>query len=106
MSAEFLLVLCTCPTRSVASAITTALLEQELAACVNRLPGIKSSYRWKGQVEEDDELLLMIKTTSARLPEVEQTIGKLHPYELPEVVGVPITAGSEPYLDWIRRSTT
>lgn len=105
MSAEFLLVLCTCPTRSVAAAITTALLEQELAACVNRLPGIKSSYRWKGQVEEDEELLLMIKTTRDHLPEVERAIGQLHPYELPEVIGVPISAGSQPYLDWIRSST-
>ena len=105
MSAEFLLILCTCPDRSVASAVTTALLEERLAACVNRVPGIKSTYRWEGHVQEDDEVLLLIKTTANLFARVEDTIRKLHPYELPEVIGVPLTAGSAAYLDWIRSST-
>lgn len=105
MSAEFLLVLCTCPDRSVASAITTALLEERLAACVNRVPGVKSSYRWEGHVQEDEELLLIIKTTADLYARVEDTIRKLHTYELPEVIAVPLTAGSTAYLDWIRTAT-
>ena len=105
MSAEFLLIMCTCPDRSVASAVTTALLEERLAACVNRVTGIKSTYRWKDHVQEDDEVLLLIKTPANLFSRVEDTIRKLHPYELPEVVGVPLTAGSAAYLDWIRSST-
>jgi periplasmic divalent cation tolerance protein len=105
MNSEFLLVLCTCPTRSAATVIATALLEERIAACVNQVPGIKSMYRWDGRVEHDDEELLLIKTTSQMFPQVEATIGKLHPYELPEIIGVPLAAGSEAYLNWIKSAT-
>ena len=105
MSGDFLLVLCTCPTRSAASAIATALLEERLAACVNHVSGIKSMYRWEGRIEDDDEVLMLIKTTTARFEKVEATIGRLHPYELPEIIGVSLAAGSEAYLDWIKSAT-
>jgi periplasmic divalent cation tolerance protein len=105
MSTDFLLVLCTCPTSSAATVIATALLEERIAACVNRLPGIKSMYRWEGRVERDDEVLLLIKTTSQMFPRVEETIAKLHPYELPEIIGVPLSAGSLAYLNWIKSAT-
>ncbi len=105
MKADFLLILCTCPTRSVARVIATALLEERLAACVNLVPGIKSLYRWKGRVEDDDEVLLLIKATNAKFKRLEATIQALHPYELPEIIGVPLTVGSEAYFDWIRNST-
>ena len=105
MNADFLLVVCTCPTTSAAAAIATALLEERVAACVNQVPGIKSMYRWEGRIEHDDEVLLLIKTTRQMYPRVEQTIGKLHPYELPEIIGVPLTAGSEAYLHWIKNAT-
>jgi periplasmic divalent cation tolerance protein len=105
MSAKFLLVFCTCPNRSVAVVIATALLEERLAACVNHVPGVQSMYRWEGRVEHDDEVLLLIKTTPELYPKVEGTIGKLHPYELPEIIGVPIAAGSEAYLSWLRSET-
>lgn len=102
---DCLLVLCTCPDRGAANAIATALLEKGLAACVNRVPGVTSMYRWEGHLNSDEEVLLLIKTTAACYPELENTIGKLHPYELPEIVGVPLTVGSADYLDWIRNST-
>jgi periplasmic divalent cation tolerance protein len=104
LSADFLLVLCTCPTREVASAIATALLEERLAACVNQLPGIKSLYRWEGRIEDDEELLLLIKTTAQRFPALEEMIRDLHPYDVPEIIGLPLTVGSKDYLAWIRNS--
>jgi len=103
-ASEYLLVLSTCPDSSTASVIATALLEERLAACVTRLPGVTSQYRWKGRVEQDEEILLLIKTTAASYSQVEDTINRLHPYELPEIVGVPLSAGSKDYLDWIRQS--
>jgi periplasmic divalent cation tolerance protein len=105
MAADHLLVLCTCPGNTVAAEVATALIEQNLAACVNRVTGVKSWYRWEGHLQQDEEVLLLIKTTSGRMAEVETAIRKLHPYELPEVIAVPITAGSEGYLNWIAQST-
>lgn len=105
MGAEPLLVLCTCPGNTVAAEIATALIEQNLAACVNRVTGVKSWYRWEGHLQQDEEVLLLIKTTRARLAELETMVRKLHPYELPEVISVPITGGSEAYLNWIGQST-
>jgi periplasmic divalent cation tolerance protein len=104
VSADFLVVLCTCPTREVASAIATAVLEERLAACVNQLPGIKSLYRWEGRIEDDEELLLLIKTTSQLFPALEEMIRDLHPYDIPEIIGLPLTVGSKDYLAWIRNS--
>ena len=105
MAAEPLLVLCTCPGNTVAAEIATALIEQNLAACVNRLTGVKSWYRWEGHLQQDEEVLLLIKTTRARYAEAEAAIRKVHPYELPEVIAVPITVGSEGYLNWIGEAT-
>ena len=94
MGADCLLVLCTCPDAASAKTLATALLEERLAACVNRVPGIKSMYRWQDHLEQDDEELLIIKTRGELYPRVEKLIQALHPYELPEVIGVPI----EPWL--------
>jgi len=105
MSQDLLLVLCTCPGNGIAAKISTALIEQNLAACVNRVPAVKSWYRWEGHLKQDDEVLLLIKTTRARFHEVETAIRRLHPYELPEIIGVSITAGSEAYLKWVMEST-
>lgn len=102
---DFLLVLCTCPDDGSAAALATALLEQQLAACVNRVPGMKSLYRWEGHVEKDDEILLLIKTRAALFGELEAAIRRLHPYEVPEIIGLPLAAGNTEYLDWIRSST-
>jgi len=102
---QHILVLCTCPSLSEADAVATALLEERLAACVNRLPGIKSLYRWKGRVTHDDEILLLIKTSADLFERLEKTIKTHHPYETPEIIAVPIVAGSTEYLRWIEEST-
>lgn len=105
MSDDCLLVLCTCPGDTVAAEIATALIEQHLAACVNRLPGVKSWYRWQGHIEKDEEVLLLIKTTRGRFAELEAMVRRLHPYDLPEVIALPISIGAEAYLQWLRDST-
>jgi periplasmic divalent cation tolerance protein len=103
---EAIVVLCTCPTSEAATRIADALVEERLAACVNVMPGLRSTYRWEGEVHRDDEMLLVIKTVRARFEEVRARILSLHPYELPEVIAVEVTAGHAPYLDWIASSTT
>ena len=102
---EHLLILCTCPSPNDADAVATGLLEERLAACVNRVPGIKSLYRWEGRVTHDDEVLLLIKTSANLFERVEQTIKALHPHEIPEIIALPIVAGSAEYLRWIGEST-
>ena len=99
-----LIVLCTCPDGTAADAIASALLEAGLAACVNRIDGVESLYRWEGTIQRDQEVLLLIKTTAVAFGEVEDAISDLHPYELPEIIGVPVTQGSAPYLDWLTKS--
>ena len=95
------IVLCTVPDRESAEQIATTLVTERLAACVNIVPGITSIYRWKNRIEKDAELLLIIKTHSAVFDTLQDSIRKLHPYELPEVIAVPITDGLPEYLDWI-----
>jgi periplasmic divalent cation tolerance protein len=99
-------VFCTCPNADVAESLAARLVEERLAACVNILPGVRSVYTWQGTVEQDEELLLMIKTTRARLDELVARVRALHPYDVPEVIGHPITAGHDAYLDWVRQCTT
>lgn len=101
-----LLVLCTCPDADVADRIASALVEERLAACVNRVPGIASTYRWKGAVQRDNEVLLLIKTVRARFDALRERIVFLHPHELPEVIAVDIALGLPPYLDWIASETS
>jgi periplasmic divalent cation tolerance protein len=88
-----------------AQILARTLVEQRLAACVNLLPAVQSIYRWNGAVEEAAEVTLLIKTTTARYAELEQAIQALHPYELPEVIAVPVSAGLPAYLGWIAQET-
>ncbi|MGD8235180.1 MAG: divalent-cation tolerance protein CutA [Chromatiales bacterium] len=96
-----LLVYCTCPDRIVAGKLATELVERGLAACVNILPGVESVYRWQDKIERDDEILLLIKSDTAHFSALEDTISTLHPYEVPEILAVPVEAGHQPYLEWI-----
>lgn len=100
-----LMVLCTCPDESVALDIARELVAQGLAACVNRLSPIMSIYRWEGQICEESEQLLLIKTTPARYEALEMRLKALHPYETPEIIGIPVVAGSHRYLDWLATAT-
>jgi len=88
-----------------AQALARALVAQRLAACVNLLPAVRSIYRWNDAVEEAAEVTLLIKTTTERYVELEQAIQALHPYELPEVIAVPVSAGLPAYLGWIAQET-
>lgn len=81
--------------------IARALVEEGLAACINIVPMVKSVYRWKGEIESAAESLLLIKLASGAYEKTERRIVELHPYELPEVIGVPIVAGLQPYLAWL-----
>lgn len=98
-------VLCTCPDEPSAERLASALVEEHLAACVNRISGVVSTYRWQGKVCRDSELLLVIKTTRERFDAVRERIVALHPYELPEVIAVDIAQGHAPYLAWIEAET-
>ena len=101
-----LIVFCTCPDEAVADLIALALVEEHLAACVNRIPGVASTYRWQGSIQRDTEHLLLIKTTQERFAALHERIVALHPYELPEVIAVDIALGHAPYLAWIDATTT
>jgi len=103
---EKLLVFTNLPDRAAAQALAAALIEGRLAACVNVLAECTSVYRWHGQVESSAEVPVLIKTTAGRYPALEQAIRSLHPYELPEIVAVPISHGLPQYLDWVARETT
>ncbi|GMR09047.1 MAG: divalent-cation tolerance protein CutA [Gammaproteobacteria bacterium] len=95
------IVLCTCPDRASAEIIATAVVERGLAACVNIVPDLTSIYKWQGKLDRASELLLLIKSTASVYEQLQQTIQSLHPYELPEIIAVPIEAGFPPYLNWI-----
>ena len=84
-----------------AEKIASALVEERLAACVNVIPGVVSVYRWKGAVEKENELVLVIKTMAQQVDALKARLVELHPYELPEVVVIPIAGGHQPYLDWL-----
>lgn len=100
-----LVCLSTCPDPATADRIAAALVEERLAACVNAMPGLRSTYRWQGRVERADETLLIIKTTRDRLERVAERMAELHPYELPELIAVEAAGGSAAYLDWIAAQT-
>ena len=102
---EVIVVLTNCPDDEVAGRIALTLVEQGLAACVNRLAPVASTYRWQGAIERATETPLLIKTTRARYAEVEQAIRALHPYEVPEIVALALDAGFPPYLRWIDDET-
>lgn len=99
---EYQLVLTTCPDTEAAERVARALVQERLAACVNILPIAKSIYLWKGNVESAAEQLLIIKSMARAFRAIQKRILELHPYELPEVIAVPIANGLPDYLAWIR----
>ena len=106
MTAHVLLVLTNLPDADSAHALAAHLVETRLAACVNVLAPAKSVYRWDGAIETATEVPLLIKTTAGRYDALEAAIRAQHPYELPEIVAVPVTHGLPGYLDWVRTETT
>jgi periplasmic divalent cation tolerance protein len=98
------LIVTTCGSEETALTIAASLVDQGFAACVNILPGIKSYYFFKGETQLDEEVLLMIKTTSELFPKVSEIISDLNTYEVPEILMFPVAEGSLPFLEWIRKS--
>lgn len=98
---DALVVLVTAPDAEVAARLARTLVEDRLAACGNVLPGLRSIYRWEGQVHDEPEALLLLKTTRARFEALREAVLRLHPYQVPEVIALPVEAGSAPYLAWL-----
>ena len=98
---EVRVVLVTAPDAETGARIARSLVEEGLIACANLVPGIRSIYRWQGRVAEDAEVLLVLKTRASRFAAVAARVKALHPYELPEVIALPVADGSEAYLDWV-----
>jgi periplasmic divalent cation tolerance protein len=98
---EFIVVYVTVSSAEEGARIARAVVEERLAACVNQLPGVRSTYRWQGKLEQSGEELLLIKTRKDLLAALQQRIGELHSYAVPEFIAVPIVAGSASYLQWL-----
>lgn len=103
---EVLLVLTNLPDEASAEVLAQHLVEHRLAACVNRLAPGRSIYRWQGRVEQASEIPLLIKTTRERYAAVEAAVRALHPYDVPELVAVPVEIGLAAYLDWVVQEST
>ncbi|KAJ7564332.1 hypothetical protein O6H91_02G013200 [Diphasiastrum complanatum] len=95
----------TVPNKETGKRLATSIITNKLAACVNQIPGVESTYWWEGKVETDAELLLFIKTRQSLLEALTEHIKANHPYEVPEVVSLPITGGYEKYLKWLNDNT-
>lgn len=102
MTQSVVVALSTCPDEATAARIAAALVEEGLTACVNRVGGLRSTYVWDGRLHDEAEILLIMKTTAARLPDLQARLEELHPYELPELVALSAAGGNERYLDWVR----
>ena len=95
------MVLTTCPDDTVAARLARDLVEAGLAACVSRVGPLHSTYRWQGAIQDEPEVLLVIKTLSTRYPELEMRLKSLHPYDVPEIIALPVIHGSAEYLAWL-----
>ena len=98
-------ILSTAPDADTAEQLSRTLVEERLAACVSRVGDIRSIFQWKGEVEESNEVLLILKSHARVAPKLTQRLAEIHPYEVPEILVLPVAAGSAEYLDWIRKET-
>lgn len=106
LAAAAVVVLSTLPSPEKAAEIARILVEERLCACVNLVPGVRSIYRWQGQLQDDTETLAIAKTTPERAEALRARLVELHPYEVPEVLALPVTGGHAPYLAWVGASVT
>jgi periplasmic divalent cation tolerance protein len=102
---DVLLVLTTCPNAESAELIANTLVSERLAACVSQISGVLSTYIWEGQLQHEREFQLVIKTTQGQWATLAERLKSLHPYEVPELIAIPVCAGSQSYLDWVRQNT-
>ena len=101
MMSEFLVVYITAPPGEEAQRLARALVSEQLAACVNRIPGVESVYSWEGRVECEFEDLLIVKTRAEAFDQLKKRVQMLHPYEVPEIIAAPIVEGNDSYLEWM-----
>jgi periplasmic divalent cation tolerance protein len=101
-SSEPIVVVMTAANREEASRIAEMLVEARLAACVQILPEMQSVYRWQGEIARESEVMLLAKTTLDRFDDLDRSVREIHSYETPEIIALPVTAASEPYLDWLQ----
>lgn len=99
----FLLLFCTCPNQAVADDLATQVISNSLAGCVNILSNLLSVYSWQDKIIKEQEYLLIIKTHRDYYPQIEKLIKKIHPYQVPEIITIPINHGSLEYLTWLRQ---
>ena len=104
MKPEFFIALTTCPNNDVATNLAEAIVQQQLAACVNIIPNLQSVYQWQGKIENDSESLLILKSKQQKLQKLESFVLEHHPYEVPEFITLNIESGSQAYLEWINKS--
>jgi len=104
VQSDYCIVLITAPNRESGRQIARRLVEERLAACVNLLPGITSFYHWEGQLNEDEEVLLICKTRHEHFERLQIEVKAIHPYQVPEVIALPLTDGLEAYLHWVDES--
>jgi periplasmic divalent cation tolerance protein len=102
---DAVIVLTTVPSADTGAEIARTLVDERLAACVNVLPAMISTYRWKGSVHRDSECQLVIKTSTSRIDKLQERLGELHPYDLPEFIVVPVAGGDPAYLAWVIEQT-
>ena len=100
---EFIVIFITAPSKNEAEKIGKALVEKKLAACVNIIKDIRSIFFWKGKLSDEKEVLLIAKSKTKNFEKIEKEVKKLHSYEVPEIIGLPILMGSEDYLDWVEK---
>lgn len=103
--ADFIVVFITSPKFEEAKIIAKTLVEKKLSACVNIIPEITSIYHWEGKICEDNEILLIVKTTKEKYPLLEEEVKRLHSYSVPEIISLPIIEGSKSYLEWVKKET-
>lgn len=105
MADRFVIILATCSSKQEADRIAASILKKRLAACGNIVGGIRSRFWWKGRIDSANEVLLILKTRAANFKEIEKEIKRIHSYEVPEIIALPIVAGSKEYLGWIKKET-
>lgn len=102
---EFIVIFITAPSKNEAEKIGKALVEKKLAACVNIIKDIRSIFFWKGKLSDEKEVLLIAKSKTKNFEKIEKEVKKLHSYEVPEIIGLPILMGSKDYLDWVDKES-
>jgi periplasmic divalent cation tolerance protein len=102
---EYIVVYVTAPNEEEAGKIARSLVEDKLAGCVNIVKNMRSIYRWQGKIEDEDEVLMIVKTRKEHFAHIREMVKRLHSYSVPEIIVLPIVAGSEDYLTWLKEET-